>query len=98
MSSRHDSGHHESNVVDGIYAPIGINEKTSVAATKIESNPWIQIDLSRNFCVSAVKIWNRYLGNLNIFINQKITITSCNKSQGFVLQHSIQNIKIYLGA
>ena len=65
MSSRFDSNHHESNVVDGIYAPtIGINERTSVAATKYESNPWIQIDLSRNFCVSAVKIWNRYFGNL----------------------------------
>ena len=70
MSSRYGLDYHESNVVDGIYAPtIGINEKTSVAATKIESNPWIQIDLSRNFCVSAVKIWNRHLGNLNIFIN-----------------------------
>ena len=82
MSSRHDSGHHESNVVDGIYAPIGINEKTSVAATKIESNPWIQIDLSRNFCVSAVKIWNRYLGNLNIFIIKKLPLPAVISLKG----------------
>ena len=67
MSSRYDLNHHESNVVDGIYAPIGIYERTSVAATKRENNPWMQIDLGKDLCVSAVKIWNRYIGNSNIY-------------------------------
>ena len=48
-----------SKVVDGIYAPIGMNEHTSIAHTGHEYHPWIQIKLYQNLCVSAVKIWNR---------------------------------------
>ena len=48
-----------SKVVDGIYAPIDMNEQTSLAHTGYEYNPWIQIKLYQSFCVSAVKIWNR---------------------------------------
>ena len=48
-----------SKVVDGIYAPIGVHELTSIAITEQELSPWIQIDLQDNFCISAVKIWNR---------------------------------------
>ena len=50
-----------SKVVDGIYAPIGMHELTSIAHTGYEYHPWIQIKLYQNFCVSAVKIWNRYM-------------------------------------
>ena len=50
-----------SKVVNGIYAPIGMIELTSMAHTTEENHPWIQIKLSQNFCVSAVKIWNRYM-------------------------------------
>lgn len=56
-----------SKVVDGIYAPIGMHEFTSIAITLSEPSPWMQIDLSKKFCVSAVKIWKRYMashGNL----------------------------------
>ena len=48
-----------SKVVDGLYAPIGVHELTSIAITENELSPWIQIDLQDNFCISAVKIWNR---------------------------------------
>ena len=48
-----------SKVVDGIYAPIGVREFTSIAHTLNKTNPWIQIDLGKSFCISAVKIWNR---------------------------------------
>ena len=48
-----------SKVVDGIYAPIGVHEQTSLAHTLNENNPWIQIDLGKSFCISAVKVWNR---------------------------------------
>ena len=51
--------HNGSKVVDGIYAPVGVNELTSVAHTGYEKNPWLQIDLEKSFCISAVKIWNR---------------------------------------
>ena len=50
-----------SKVVDGIYAPIDVHEFTSLAHTLNEINPWIQIDLRKSFCVSAVKIWNRIM-------------------------------------
>ena len=47
--------------VDGIYEPIGVDEFSSIAHTSRESNPWIQIDLGQAYCISAVKIWNRYM-------------------------------------
>ena len=50
-----------SKAVDGLYEPRGVHEYTSIAQTNVESNPWIQIDLAQAFCISAVKIWNRYL-------------------------------------
>ena len=50
------------NVVDGIYAPIGFDDDyASLAHTQTETNPWLQIDLGKSFCISAVKIWNRNL-------------------------------------
>ena len=52
-----------SKVVDGIYAPIGVHEWTSIAATLEETNPWLQIDLGKSFCISAVKIWNKIMRN-----------------------------------
>ena len=48
-----------SKVVDGIYAPMGVHEYTSFAATLNEINPWLQIDLGKSFCISAIKVWNR---------------------------------------
>ena len=48
-----------SKAVDGIYAPIGVDELTSLAATLNEINPWLQIELEKSSCISAVKIWNR---------------------------------------
>ena len=51
-----------SKVVDGIYAPIDMPEQTSLAHTNNDHHPWIQIKLYQNFCVSAVKIWNRNKG------------------------------------
>ena len=51
-----------SKVVDGIYAPIGVHEWTSIAMTQDQSNPWLQIDLRKSFCISAVKIWNSRVG------------------------------------
>ena len=67
MSSVYGNSFDGSKVVDGIRAPIGIPESTSIAITKGEVSPWMQIDLSRDSCASAVKIWQRYLahhGNL----------------------------------
>ena len=52
-----------SKVVDGIYAPIGVDERTSIAHTLNEINPWLQIDLEKSFCILAVRIWNR---NMNV--------------------------------
>ena len=54
--------------VDGIYHPIDVHEFTSIAVTQSESNPWLQIDLTRAYCISAVKIWNRnmYKSGINI--------------------------------
>ena len=43
--------------VDGIYKPE--NDFASLAHTEADSNPWIQIDLSQSYCISAVKVWNR---------------------------------------
>ena len=45
--------------VDGIYE--SQNEVSSLAHTQVDINPWIQIDLSQSYCISAVKVWNRYL-------------------------------------
>ena len=53
-----------SKAVDGIYAPIDMHEHTSIAHTNLENHPWIQIKLSQSFCVSAVKIWNRYMSGV----------------------------------
>ena len=47
--------------VDGIYKPE--NDVASLAHTEADSNPWIQIDLSQSYCISAVKVWNRYLSS-----------------------------------
>ena len=48
--------------VDEIYKPpSGENELLSIAITNKEQNPWIQIDLGQAYCISAVKIWNRYI-------------------------------------
>ena len=52
-----------SKVVDGIYAPSGVHEFTSLVHSQYELGPWIQIDLRENFCISAVKIWNRYMNS-----------------------------------
>ena len=52
-----------SKVVDGIYTPIGVPEWTSIAVTLNEINPWLQIDLGKSFCISAVKIWNKIMRN-----------------------------------
>ena len=30
------------------------------ASTRYEENPWIQIDLGQEFCITAVRIWNRH--------------------------------------
>ena len=30
------------------------------ASTRYEENPWIQIDLGKEFCITAVRIWNRH--------------------------------------
>ena len=57
-----------SKVVDGIYAPIGMNEFTSMAHTTKNDQPWIQVELCQQFCVSAVKIWNRNMRSEGIFI------------------------------
>ena len=48
-----------SKVVDGIYTPINVYEHSIIAHTLNETNPWLQIDLEKSFCISAVKIWNR---------------------------------------
>ena len=62
MSSvRNPTTFNGSKVVDGIYAPIGMPEQTSLAHTNNDHHPWIQIKLYQDFCVSAVKIWNRYM-------------------------------------
>ena len=58
-------------VVDGIYAPIGVHEFTSIAHTEYETNPWLQIDLRKSLCISAVKIWNRNMDHVGRhFYNQ----------------------------
>ena len=54
-----------SKVVDGIYAPIDVDEHTSISHTESEKNPWIQIDLKKSLCISAVKIWNRNMDTYN---------------------------------
>ena len=39
---------------------IGDNDRGRYfASTDYEENPWIQIDLRKKFCITAVKIWNR---------------------------------------
>ena len=57
-----------SKAVDGIYAPIDMNELTSMAHTAKENHPWIQVELYQQFCVSAVKIWNRNMHSEGIYI------------------------------
>ena len=49
-----------SRAVDGIYDPAADEHIfTSLAHTLREDNPYIQIDLQENHCISAVKVWNR---------------------------------------
>jgi len=47
--------------IDGIYLPSqsGIGEQESLFATNSELSPWLQIDLTTNHFVEAVKIWDR---------------------------------------
>ena len=63
MSSVHDCAgdicFEGAKAVDGIYEPTN-NILESVAHSKAEPNPWIQIDLGYATCVSAVEIWNRH--------------------------------------
>ena len=68
-----------SKVVDGIYTPIGVHEYTSIAITQNQDNPWLQIDLGKSFCISAVKIWNRSAGRRFIkfyLVNDNTAINS----------------------
>ena len=60
MSSLYADRFDGSKAVDGRYEPVGVHEQTSIAITKKEPNPWIMVDLGEAYCISAVKIWNRY--------------------------------------
>ena len=42
------------HVIDGVY-----NDEQSIAHTKLESSPWIQIHLTQNESIKGAKIWNR---------------------------------------
>jgi len=61
MSSVHRSLFPGSKAIDGIYSPSesGLDELASLAHTKQEVSPWIQVDLATNHFVEGVKIWNR---------------------------------------
>jgi len=69
LSTRHNN-HAGGQAIDGIYLPSqwSISEQASMAHTKRELSPWIQIDLLTNHFVYGVKIWNRsespYQGSL----------------------------------
>jgi len=47
--------------VDGIYLPSdsGLDELASLAHSRTELSPWIEVDLATNHYVEGVKIWNR---------------------------------------
>jgi len=62
MSSVYGAEFSGIKAVDGIYVPSdsGVDEHASLAHTKRELSPWIQVDLSVNHFVEGVKIWNRF--------------------------------------
>ena len=48
--------------IDGIYETPDYPwdaEQSSLVHTNIETSPWIQADLVKEYCIRAVKIWNR---------------------------------------
>ena len=63
-----------SNIIDGIYAPIDTDDLSSLAATLSENNPWMQIDLTIDLCISAVKIWNAGVSSLGIWFLRSFSI------------------------
>lgn len=65
MSSQFECGSHDchngSKAIDGLYRLEP--EYSSLAHTNEDPNPWIQIELTKAYCISAVKIWNRHTEN-----------------------------------
>ena len=66
MSSLYSKKYIGAKAVDGKYEPVGVKELTSIAITKNEHNPWMLVDLGEAHCISAVKIWNRFMAGPGI--------------------------------
>jgi len=65
MSSVLSPSHSGIKAIDGIYVPsdYGVGEKSSLAHSKLNRSPWIQVDLGLNRYIDGVKIWDRTGGN-----------------------------------
>jgi len=61
LSTEYEAHHLGEKAIDGLYMPSqhGISEHASIAHTKRELSPWIQVDLDTDHFVYGVKIWNR---------------------------------------
>jgi len=61
LSSLYGASYAGFKAIDGIYLPShsGFTESQSLAHTKRELSPWIQVDLEDNYYVDGVKIWDR---------------------------------------
>jgi len=61
MSTLDNFGFGSSHAIDGFYLPSqhGENEVFSLALTKQEMSPWIQVDMESSHLVYGVKIWWR---------------------------------------
>lgn len=70
--------------IDGIYEPKDENEYfDSLAHTFAEISPWLQADLINQYCINAVKIWNRnerLQPHLSLYKGKLILQSHINKS------------------
>ena len=67
MSSLYSHKYPADKAIDGLYTPVLRGDKgkagpldlQSIAHTKKEKSPWLQIDLGEEKCIVGVPIWNR---------------------------------------
>ena len=62
VSSLYSPKYPADKAIDGLYTPVLRGNQLdlqSIAHTKKEKSPWLQIDLGEEKCIVGVLIWNR---------------------------------------
>ena len=71
---------HSSVAVDGNVS--GVFADGSVTATRLETNPWWEVDLGDSYQVAGIELWNRIdsatqrLSNVEVFVSESMFVSS----------------------